>query len=135
MRVREEMHQGTNLPLLCSCLFLLPTNRLSFWATALQGSHTLPLISKVSITGNIAWSKSALSSVLPKKSSSLRSSLLPIAKLYRWPKPWSQQKLSPRRKQGSHLTAAASWRCIQLPFGNDFSICTMFPGCGDPAAP
>lgn len=135
MGVRWEIHQGASLSLLRSCLFLLPTNRLSFCAVAFRESHTLPLTSKVSITGNMAWSKSALSSVLPKKASSLRDSLLPIAKLYRWPKPCGQQKCSPRRKQGSHLTAAASWRCTQLPFGSDSSICTMFPDSGDQATP
>lgn len=125
--IRFEMHQVT-----CQHLPWLPLlsshhQRLSFCAVPLLGSHTLPLISKVSITGNIAWSKLVPSSVLPNKASSLRVSLLSIAKFYRWPKPWSQQKCFPKRKRGSYLTAASSWRPARLPFGNDSTICTMLP--------
>lgn len=127
MRVRCEVHQITCLHLPCLSLLSSHHQRLSFCAVPSLGSRTLPLISKVSITGNIAWSKLVPSSVLPNKASSLKVSLFPIAKFYRWPKPWSQQKCFPKRKWGSYLTAASSWRPAWLPFGNDSTICTMFP--------
>ena len=83
--ISESRWYKPRLPITLSIL-MLPTEKVHHQAMSLLGRSTLPLISKVSIAGNMVWLIVSLSPVLAKNSSSLRISLFSIVKLYRWPK-------------------------------------------------